>query len=284
MLACSPGRRECGRGRGSRVRRVCRPRDQRGLRLPAGGERGELSVGRGIAARPPPLNVGGGVDEVLARPSAVERGGRERGERASQDRPRHHVDGIVDAGMYARVGDQRGERLERDSGGREVVSDARGKREGRRRVTGGERRRARHVDVAGDRHVVRRAIGAAPASRRLEYQVHDAGGDGDRGQPADGGAAATRAGRRQETRDRRPRASTDRRRARAPRSRGRAQASGSPRSPRRRRRRALGSRAANAGRPRLPSRAAAAAPARVRGAVRASGPASRADGTSPGAG
>jgi hypothetical protein len=54
MLASRPGRRECGRGRGSRVRRVCRPLDQPGLRLPAGGEQGELSVGRGIAARPPP--------------------------------------------------------------------------------------------------------------------------------------------------------------------------------------------------------------------------------------
>jgi hypothetical protein len=83
--------------------------------------------------------------------TAVERGRRERSKRASDDRARDHVERIADPGVNARVRDERRCHLERDCGDRHLTRDASGQGERRRRVTTGKRRRARHVDPAGDR-------------------------------------------------------------------------------------------------------------------------------------
>ena len=63
---------------------------------------------------------------------------------------------VMDAGVDARVGDERGERVQRDRGLRRDVADAGREGEGAGRVPGGNDVDRRHPHVAGERHLVRR--------------------------------------------------------------------------------------------------------------------------------
>ena len=169
--------------------------------------------------------------------------------------------GIVDAGVHARVGDERGESAQRDRRRREHVADAGREGEGGSGVAGGERGRGRHPHVTGDRYLLGRAVGAAAAAERLQAEVDD-GSTSRRPRRGPSWRRAAPGGLRSRP-ARRPRPATggsSRRRARAAPSRGRARASASARSPRRGRRRP-------ARRPPASGRVRTAAPRVVWGAV-----------------
>ena len=93
-----------------------------------------------------------------------------------------HVAGVVHAGVDARVGDQRGERVQRGGGRRRHVADAGREREGGGGVPRRERARARHPRVPRERDVARQAVGAAPPCERLDGDVGHGRGDGERGE------------------------------------------------------------------------------------------------------
>ena len=79
--------------------------------------------------------------------------------------------------MDARVGDERGERAQRDGGRRRHVADAGREREGGGGVPRRERARARHLHVARERDVAREPVGAPPACERLDRDVDHGRGD-----------------------------------------------------------------------------------------------------------
>ena len=101
-----------------------------------------------------------------------------------------HVGGVVHAGVDARVGDQPGERAQRDGGRRRHVPDAGREREGAGGVPGWKRARARHPHVACERDVARQTVGASPPRERLGGDIDHRRGDPERGEPLDGRAAA----------------------------------------------------------------------------------------------
>ena len=92
---------------------------------------------------------------VTSAPAAGEHVRRELRERGADQGAGEHVAGVVHAGVDARVGDQRGERAQRDGGRRRHVADAGREREGGGGVPGGKRARARHPHVARERDVAR---------------------------------------------------------------------------------------------------------------------------------
>ena len=100
-----------------------------------------------------------------------------------------HVGGVVHAGMYARVSDQRGERAQRDGGRRRHLADAGRKRERGGGVPGRERARERHPHVAHERDVARQAVRASPPRKRLDGDVGHGRGDSQRSEAVGRSAA-----------------------------------------------------------------------------------------------
>jgi hypothetical protein len=136
-----------------------------------------------------------------AATAVVERGGSQRGKRTAEDSARDRIDGIVHPCVYARVGYERGHRVQWRARRGKRTADAGGERERRGRMSGRKRGRAGHVNVPSDRYAVQCAIRPAATPERLERQVDHAGGDGDGRQPAHGGPASTgAAGRSQKAR------------------------------------------------------------------------------------
>ena len=90
-----------------------------------------------------------------ARREAVERMRGDLGKRGAHQRAGDDVAGVVDAGVYARVGNQGGESAQGDRRRREHVADAGREGEGGGGVAGGERGRRGHAHVAGEREPLR---------------------------------------------------------------------------------------------------------------------------------
>ena len=115
-------------------------------------------------------------------------------------RSRDRVRRVVHAGVHAGVGHERGHDADGDA--RRGPGGADAGREGERRsgMPRGPRCRARHLDLAADRNVVRVTVRPATVAERLEHQVDDARGQGDRRQAVLRGAAAAPAAERGEQR------------------------------------------------------------------------------------
>jgi hypothetical protein len=78
---------------------------------------------------------------------------------------------VMHAGVHARVGDERRDDAERDPGLRPSGADAAGEGEGRRGMTRGPGRRARHCDLARDKDVVHLPVRPSSVTDWLEHQV-----------------------------------------------------------------------------------------------------------------
>ena len=137
-----------------------------------------------------------------ARREAVECVRGDLGERGAHERAGDDVAGVVDAGVYARVGNQGGESAQGDRRRREHVTDAGREREGSGGVPGGERGRRRHAHLAGEGNLFCRAVGAPAVAEWLDGEIDDAGRDRDRGEAVRGGASSSAAPGRGEDRGR----------------------------------------------------------------------------------
>ena len=159
-------------------------------------------------------------------------------ERTAEKRPGDNVPWIMDAGVDTRIRDERSESAQRKSRHGHDPPDPGGEREGSRRVSGGKCRRGRHGYEPRARHRPCVPVRSPATNNRLDTEIQDGGGDGNRRQAHPrGGATAASAGQAQNGSRRDREARVVRRPAESAEGRSRL-GSGSPQSRRRRRGRA----------------------------------------------
>ncbi len=138
---------------------------------------------------------------------AVQSRCRQPGQDCPGNRPGDDVTRVVDAGVDARVGDERGEALQGYRGSRQHAADPAREGEGGRRVARRERRRDRHPCLPRQGNLIGDAIWPPAAPEGLHDEVHDGSCHANRGQTAPSRATPTSSsGRRHDRRCRDPKA------------------------------------------------------------------------------
>jgi hypothetical protein len=123
--------------------------------------------------------------------SAVERIRSQLGENCPGKRPGDDVAGVVDAGVDARVGDERGKTMKGYRGRRGHSSDPARKGERGRRVARWERGRDRHPRLSRHWNLIGDAVWPSAAPEGLQAEVDDDSRYPDRRQTAQGRATAS---------------------------------------------------------------------------------------------
>ncbi len=133
---------------------------------------------------------------------------RDLREHRAQKRSADDVARVVDAGMDARVRNQRREGAQRDCAHRHHLTHPCRESERCRGVSGRERRRGRHPHMTGQRDALGRTIRAPAPAERLDRKVDNSRRHADTGQPRCGCATAppsTGEGKQRGRGDREPR-------------------------------------------------------------------------------